>query len=88
VKWFGYSPEEALLCGTRNGARAMQMEEEIGKIREGYFADFIVVRGKPHEDVTCITPENIMAVIKDGQPYGRNQWPIANAKPGAPVVLN
>ena len=32
VKWFGYSPEQALLCATHNGSKAMQMEEEIGKI--------------------------------------------------------
>jgi imidazolonepropionase-like amidohydrolase len=88
VKWFGYSPEEALLCATRNGARAMQMEEEIGKIEEGYLADFIVVRGRPYDDVTCITAENILTVVKDGEPYGSNQWPISNAAAGATVTLD
>ncbi len=87
VKWFGYSPEEALVCGTRNGARAMQMEEEIGRICEGYLADFIVVRGRPYEDVGCITAENILTIVKDGEPYGRNQWPISNAGPGASIAL-
>jgi imidazolonepropionase-like amidohydrolase len=87
VKWFGYSPEEALFCGTRNGARAMQMEEEIGKICAGYLADFIVVRGKPYEDVTCVTAENVLTIIKDGEPYGRNQWPMSNAEPGASIAL-
>lgn len=87
VKWFGYSPEEALLCATRNGARAMQMDEEIGRIKEGYLADFIVVLGKPYEDVACITAENILTVVKDGEPYGRNQWPIANAGSGATITL-
>ena len=88
VKWFGYSPEEALVCGTRNGARAMQMEEEIGKIQDGYLADFIVVRGKPHEDITCLTSENILTVIKDGEPYGRNQWRMLNAPPGSSINLS
>jgi imidazolonepropionase-like amidohydrolase len=88
VKWFGYSSEEALQCATRNGASAMQMEEEIGRIRKGYLADFIVVRGKPHEDVTCITTENILTVIKDGVAHGRNQWPIANASPGDCIALH
>jgi imidazolonepropionase-like amidohydrolase len=88
VKWFGYSPEEALFCATRNGAQAMQMEEEIGRIREGYLADFIVMRGKPHENITCMIPDNILAVIKDGAPHGRNQWPIDNAPPGSSIVLN
>jgi imidazolonepropionase-like amidohydrolase len=88
VKWFGYAPEEALVCATRNGAKAMQMEEEIGRIKPGYLADFIVVRGKPYEDVACITPDNILTVIKDGMPYGRNQWPIANAGAGGSIVLH
>ena len=88
MKWFGYSPEEALLCATRNGARAMQMEEEIGRIEEGYLADSIVVRGRPYEDVTCITAENILTVLKDGEPYGSNQWPISNAVAGATVTLD
>jgi imidazolonepropionase-like amidohydrolase len=63
------------------------MEEEIGKIRKGYFADFIVVRGKPHEDVSCLTPENILTVVKDGQPFGRNQWMIATATSGQHIRL-
>ena len=88
VKWFGYSPEEALICGTRNGACAMQMEEEIGRIWAGYLADFILVRGNPHEDITCVTPENILTVMKDGVPYGRHQWSIQNAAPGATITLN
>jgi len=87
VKWFGYDPEDALLCATKNGAQAMQMEEEIGKIRKGYLADFVVVRGKPHEDVSCLTPDNIFVVVKDGQPYGRNQWNIATARPAQSITL-
>jgi imidazolonepropionase-like amidohydrolase len=87
VKWFGYTPEEALLCATRNGAHAMQMEEEIGKIQQGYLADFIVVRGKPYQDVACLRGENILTVVKDGEPYGHNQWPILNAPAGASIAV-
>jgi imidazolonepropionase-like amidohydrolase len=88
VKWFGYSPEEALRCATSNGAKAMQMEEEIGKIQEGYLADFIIVRGKPHEDVSCISTENILSVVKDGEPYGRNRWRMLHAQPGTAINLS
>jgi len=87
VKWFGYDPEEALLCATRNGAKAMQMEEEIGRIKSGYLADFIVVRGKPHEDVSCLTPDNILLVMKDGQPHGRNKAMLATAERGQSIRL-
>jgi imidazolonepropionase-like amidohydrolase len=87
VKWFGYDPEEALLCATRNGALAMQMEEEIGKIRKGYLADFIVVRGRPHRDVSCIRSENILLVVKDRQPYGRNEWQFQSRQAGEDIAL-
>ena len=87
VKWFGYSPEQALLCATRNGAEAMLMGDRIGRIKQGYLADFILVHGKPYEDVAFLTPENILVTIKDGEPYGRNQWPLLNAEPGETVTL-
>src|SRR5260370_42501155 len=70
VKWFGYTPEEALVCGTINGAKAMRMDNEIGRVRDGYLADLIIVRGRPHEDVSCLSPENILVVLKDGEPHG------------------
>jgi imidazolonepropionase-like amidohydrolase len=87
VKWFGYSPEEALLCATRNGADAMLMRDQIGMIKQGYLADFILVRGKPYEDVPCLTAENILITVKDGEPFGPNQWPILNAGAGETVTL-
>jgi imidazolonepropionase-like amidohydrolase len=87
VKWFGYDPEEALLCATSNGAKAMQMEDEIGKIKNGFLADFIVVQGKPYENVSSLTPENILLIVKDGQPYGRGQWPLTTAQAGQTVRL-
>ena len=87
VKWFGYSPEEALLCATRNGADAMLMSGQIGRIQQGYLADFILVGGNPYEDVACLNAENILTTVKDGEPYGRNQWPILNADAGDTVTL-
>ena len=70
VKRFGYSAEEALVCATINGAKAMQMEDRIGRISDGYLADMLIVQGRPHEDVSCISAEKILAVLKDGRPHG------------------
>jgi hypothetical protein len=58
-------------------ARIRHLACFFGRIEEGYLADFIVVRGRPYEDVTCITAENILTVLKDGEPYASNQWPIS-----------
>jgi imidazolonepropionase-like amidohydrolase len=87
VNWFGYSPEEALLCATRNGAEAMLMGDQIGRVKQGYLADFILVNGKPYEDIACLTAENILITVKDGEPFGPNQWPILNAGLGKTVTL-
>jgi len=87
VKWFGYTPEEALVCGTINGAKAMRMDNEIGRVRDGYLADLIIVRGRPHEDVSCLSTENILVVLKEGEPHGDFAWRISCATPAEPVAL-
>jgi hypothetical protein len=65
----------------------MLMRDQIGMIKQRYLADFILVRGKPYEDVACLTAENILITVKDGEPFGPNQWPILNAGPGEIVTL-
>jgi hypothetical protein len=37
--------------------------------------------------VACLTAENILTTVKDGEPFGANQWPILNAGPGETVTL-
>jgi imidazolonepropionase-like amidohydrolase len=63
------------------------MSDQIGRIKKDYLADFILVRGKPYEDIACLTAENILTTVKDGEPFGANQWPILNAGPGETVTL-
>lgn len=87
VEWFGYSAEEALVCATIDGAKAMQMEDRIGRISEGYLADMLIVRGRPHEDVSCISAEKILAVLKDGRPHGACAAFIEGTRPGATADL-
>jgi len=87
VKWFGYTPEEALVCGTINRAKARRMDNEIGRVRDGYLADLIIVRGRPHEDVSCLSTENILVVLKEGEPHGDFAWRISCATPAEPVAL-
>ena len=71
------------MCATINGAKAMQMENRIGRIQEDYLADLLIVQGRPHEDVSCILAENILAVVKDGRPHGACADIIKGAQPGA-----
>ena len=64
----GLSAVEALTCATREGARVMGMEDEIGTLEPGKLADVIVVRGDVTRDVTLLgRPGGIAHVFKGGK---------------------
>jgi imidazolonepropionase-like amidohydrolase len=70
VDYYGYSPAEALRCGTRNGGALMTMTsgEKLGEVREGYLADLLLVDGDPLSDLSILVDANRLAMImKDGQ---------------------
>lgn len=63
----GFTPMEAIMACTRNGAKLMMMEDEIGSLEEGKLADMIVVRSNPLKDIRCLgNPEEILLVMKEG----------------------
>jgi imidazolonepropionase-like amidohydrolase len=67
VRYFGYSPVEALRCATVIGSQLMGMEHELGKVKEGYLADLLLVRGDPTKDVSILQHQDKLAMImKDG----------------------
>jgi imidazolonepropionase-like amidohydrolase len=53
----GFSAEEAIRCATWNGARLLGLKQEIGCLKKGMPACFIVTRGSP----ACI-PESLRRV--------------------------
>ncbi|HYZ32725.1 MAG TPA: amidohydrolase family protein [Crenalkalicoccus sp.] len=68
VRFFGYSPIEALQCATTVGADLMGMKHELGLVKEGYLADLLLVRGDPTQDVTLLQHrENLAMVMTDGR---------------------
>jgi imidazolonepropionase-like amidohydrolase len=72
VDYYGYTPAEALRCGTRNGGALMTMgsSEKLGEIKEGYLADLLVVDGDPLADLSVLlNPERLVVIMKDGQVY-------------------
>lgn len=67
VRWFGYSPVEALRCATEVGAELMGLGGEAGRVAEGFLADLLLVRGDPTKDVTLLeSPENLAMIMKGG----------------------
>ncbi|KAL7791521.1 hypothetical protein V8C37DRAFT_141278 [Trichoderma ceciliae] len=63
------TPVEILRSATVNAARLLMKENELGQVKEGFAADFLVLEGNPLEDITILdrAEENILAVIQDGR---------------------
>jgi imidazolonepropionase-like amidohydrolase len=65
----GQSSLKILQSATINAARMLRQEEQIGRIKDGYFADLIILNANPLEDieVLCKPEKHLLAVIKDGR---------------------
>jgi imidazolonepropionase-like amidohydrolase len=72
VDLFGFTPMEALLSATALGGEIMGRPNELGKVKEGYLADLILVDGNPLDDITLLQDQaKITAVMKDGEFHRR-----------------
>lgn len=68
VRYFGYSPVEALRCATVIGAQLMGLDDSCGKIKQGYLADMLLVRGDPTRDVSLVQHQaNLAMIMKNGK---------------------
>ncbi|MBI4446197.1 MAG: amidohydrolase family protein [Acidobacteria bacterium] len=64
----GLSPLEALQSATIKAAQFIK-QQEIGSIREGAYADLVLLDGDPLQDIR--NSQKIFMVIKDGKPVER-----------------
>jgi imidazolonepropionase-like amidohydrolase len=72
VKLVGYTPMEALVSATKLGSQAMRMEDRIGTLEAGKFADLLVVDGNPLDDISVLEDRrNISHVMKGGEFFRR-----------------
>ncbi|MFX0008581.1 MAG: amidohydrolase family protein [Candidatus Hermodarchaeota archaeon] len=63
----GMTTTQALQAATLQASKAIRMDNKIGSIEEGKFADIIICNGNPIEDISVLTePNNLLYVIKDG----------------------
>lgn len=63
-----FTPMEALVAATRHGAKACDMENDIGTIESGKYADLLFIDGNPLEDITMLQDmANIKGVMKEGK---------------------
>jgi imidazolonepropionase-like amidohydrolase len=66
VKWFGYSPWQAIAASTIESAEAMRLGHETGAIRPGLVADLMSVAGDPAADVALLG--DAVDVVLSGRP--------------------
>ena len=64
---FGMTPLQAIQSATVTAAEVMGWGYEVGKIQEGYAADFIAVKGNPLENIELL--ETPAVIIKAGERY-------------------
>ncbi len=61
-------PMAAITSATQHNARLFRMEDRIGTVEAGKWADLIAVRGNPLDDITVLeSAENVRLVLKQGQ---------------------
>ena len=60
----GMDNRDIIKAATVNGARLLSLQEKIGSIEVGKFADFVVTCKNPIDDIKAL--QSISAVVKDG----------------------
>lgn len=63
----GYSPEAAIRSATIVAAEHIEMAEVIGTLESGKFADMVVLRSDPLENISAL--KSVRLVIKNGEEY-------------------
>lgn len=66
VTW-GMPIVDALKSATSIDARVLHMEDKMGRVRNGLFADLIAVEGDPMRDISAL--RHVQFVMKDGTVY-------------------
>ncbi|GAA4873033.1 amidohydrolase family protein [Saccharopolyspora cebuensis] len=79
---YGFTPREALVIATRNPARWLGLEGELGEVRPGAYADLALVSGDPLTDITAAAA--VRTVIRGGHVHTPEQLMRPFARPHAP----
>lgn len=63
----GFHPLEVIKMATVNGARLIGMEDRLGRVRQGFIADLLVVNGNPLQNLRLLNPGGADVLTYDGR---------------------
>ncbi|MGZ7094984.1 MAG: amidohydrolase family protein [Methanobacterium sp.] len=64
----GMSPSEAIMSGTKNAAECLEIDDKLGTIEPGKFADLVISKKDPIANIKSLgNTNNIMLVMKEGK---------------------
>jgi hypothetical protein len=63
----GFHPLEVIKMATVNGAKMIGMEDRLGRVRQGFIADLLVVNGNPVENLRLLNPYGTAVLTYDGK---------------------
>jgi imidazolonepropionase-like amidohydrolase len=69
----GMTPAQAIVAGTKNGAIAARLADQLGTIEPGKRADLVILDANPLDDIANL--RKVSMVIKDGVVVDRDHLP-------------
>ncbi len=69
----GMSPTQAIVASTKTAAEAMTMQDQIGTVEKGKFADLIAVAGDPIADIKIFQDLKRMPLVMKGGEVAANR---------------
>ena len=72
VKTVGIPARDVIRWATVHGAELLGQGDELGRVKEGYLADLIVVDGDPLEDISVLNMHSGPRAVMKGGDFARN----------------
>src|SRR5262245_14428801 len=64
----GFHPLEVIEHATWNGAKLLGLDDRLGKVREGFIGDLLVVNGNPLDNLKLLNPYGTDVMLLNGKP--------------------